>query len=224
VEKFDLIALVLDEHSLLLENSRNEFTKLKEQYALANATLVVVFLGERANRIIAGQQINDIEVLPCFDDTEGRQDVTIAVQGWIYEAQANMYSGSTVKLRTAIFVDVSDDVIKEHGIKPTEILGNLQDTDYFSVNRDGEANNYELVIVSRIARLEALAKTGDEKALYELGIAYLNGDGVAKSEPQAQMLLYKSYLHGNIEGIFALVDLFDEPTEHFRKLAAKHRK
>ena len=224
MEKFNLIVLVIDKYSLMLDDSRKDFIELKERYALTNATIVLIFVGKNANRIIAGQQICDIDKLPCFDDTNGRCDAALAIQSWIYEAQANMYSGSSVKMRTAIFVDVTDDIINTHGINPTDILGNLKETEYFKVNRENQTSFFEHITVSKISILEALAKTNDEKALYELGIAYLNGEGVNKNEPKAQMLLYKSYLHGNIEAIFALVDLFDEPSEHFRGLAAKHRK
>jgi TPR repeat protein len=221
MEKFDLLVLILDKHSLLLDASQQEFLRLKQQYALDNATLVVVFLGKMANRIISGQQISDIDILPEFDDSGGRQDAALSIQSWVYEAQANMYSGSTVKLRTAIFADVCDDLINTHRISPAEILGNLEETEYFEVNH--HTNAYEHAKVSKINKLEALAKNGEEKALYELGLAYLKGDDVEKNEPKAQMLLYKAYLRGNIDAIFALVDLFDEPTEHFRKEAAKHR-
>jgi TPR repeat protein len=215
VEKFDLIVLVLDKQSLLF----NKFDKFKHQYALDNATLVVVFLGEKANRIISGQQISDIDALPPFDDSEGRSDATLAIQGWVYEAQANMYSGNTVKLKTAIFMDACDNLVKKYNIEPANILGNLEETDYFQNNQ----GRFELITISKIAKLEALAKAGDEKALYDLGIIYTTGDGVDKDGPKAQMLLYKAYLRGNIDAIFALMDLFDEPTEHFRKEAAKHR-
>lgn len=219
MEKFDLIILVLDKKSLLLDASKQYYLNFKKQYALDNATLAVIFLGEKANRIISGQQISDIDILPEFDDSEGRTDAVLAIQSWTYEAQANMYSGSTVKLRTAIFMDVCDSLIKEHNIEPVDVLGNLENTDYFQKNQGG----FEFVAVSKIVRLEALTKAGDEKALYDLGIIYAIGNGVKKDEPKAQMLLYKAYLRGNINAIFALVDLFDEPTEHFLKEAAKHR-
>lgn len=222
MEKFNLIVLIVDRQSPLLDNSRRDFVNLKRQYALDNATLVVVFLGERANRVISGQQIGDIDGFPCFDDSEGKHDAALAIQGWVYEAQANMYSGSTVKLRTAIIADVSDDLIKAHNITPAGILGDLDETEYFRKIRRGEEIVYELAAVSPIAKLEALAKTGDEKALYELGIAYASGDKTEKNIPKAQMLLYKAYLRGNIDAIYALVDLFDAPTEHFLKEAAKH--
>jgi TPR repeat protein len=147
--------------------------------------------------------------------------VVVAIQSWVYEAQANMYSGSTVKLRTAVFADVCEDLLNAHRIKPAQILGNLEEAEYFQIN--SHTDTYEPIKVSKIAKLESLAKNGDIKALYELGLAYVTGEVVKKDESRAQMLLYKSYLRGNIEAIFALVDLFDEPIEHFRNEAAKHR-
>jgi hypothetical protein len=221
VEKFDLIVLLLDKHSLLLDVTGQKLNEFKQEYALVHATLAVIYIGEKANRIISGQPISGVDILPDFDDSEGRSDAVVAIQGWVYEAQANMYSGSTVKLRTAIFADVCDDVIDARQIEPAKILGNLEETEYFQINR--RTNTYEPMKIFKITRLEALAKSGDEKALYELGLAYVKGEGVEKNEPKAQMLLYKAYLRGNIDAIFALVDLFDEPTEHFRKEAAKHR-
>lgn len=221
MEKFDLLVLVIDKDSLLLDATGQELSGFLNRHALANATLVVIYICDKANRIISGQQISDIDTLPDFDDSEGRTDVTLAIQGWIYEAQANMYSGSMVQLRTAIFIDICGDVKKFHHIEPAKILGNLEKTEYFQMNRD--TNTYELAKVSKISKLEALAKSGDEKALYELGIAYHAGDGVKKNELRAQMLLYKAYLRGNIDAIFALVDLIDEPAEYFREEAAKHR-
>jgi hypothetical protein len=224
MEKFNLIVLVIDKHSQMLDDSQNGFIEFKQKYALDNATLVVIFIGEKANRIISGQQISDISTLPQFDDSDGRYDFALAIQSWVYEAQANMYSGSTIKLRTAIFVDVCDDVINKHSISPANILGNLKDTDYFQINRSGEVNVFELITISEISKLESLAKTGDEKALYKLGVAYAKGEGVEKNDTHAQLLLYKSYLRRNIDAIFALVDLCDNPSEHFCKEAAKHRK
>jgi len=221
VEKFDLIVLLLDKYSQLFDVPGQKMSEFKMVYALANATLSVIYIGDKANRIISGQQMSNIYMLPDFDDSEGRNDVVAAIQSWVYEAQANMYSGSTVKLRTAIFVDVCDDLIVTHHIDPADILGNLEDTEYFQLNRN--TNAYEPMTVSKIARLNALTKNGDEKAMYELGLAYVNGEGVEKDEPKAQRLLYKSYLRGNIDAVFALVDLFDEPLEHFLNEAAKHR-
>lgn len=221
MEKFDLIVLLLDKNSLLLDETGKKLSGFIQEYALAHATLAVIYIGEKANRIISGQQVSDIDALPDFDDSEGKNDTVVAIQSWVYEAQANMYSGSTIKLRTGIFADVSEDLVNIHRIEPAEILGNLEETDYFQVNR--QTNVYEPMKISKIAKLEALAKKGDEKALYELGLDYVNGKDVKKDESKAQMLLYKAYLRGNIDAIFALVDLFDEPTEHFRKEAAKHR-
>jgi hypothetical protein len=222
VERVDLIVLVLDKNSQMLDVSSSEFEKVKEQYALNNATLVVVFLGEFANRIIAGQQIGDIDELPHFNDSEGRLDAALSIQRWIYEAQANMYSGSSVKIRTAIIVDAADDMIEAHNINPASILGSLNETEYFQIDRHSEVNAYERITVSPIAKLEALANAGDEKAMYELALAYAAGDGVEVNEPQAQILLHRAYLRGNIDAIYALVDLFDNPTEHFYKEAARH--
>ena len=221
MEKFGLIVLILDQHSQLLDVSQQSFVNFKEQYALVNATLVVIFLGKMTSRIISGQLVSDIDTLPIFDDSAGRNDAVVAIKSWVYEAQANMYSGSTVKLRTGIFVDASDNLINVHLIEPAEILGNLEETEYFQINR--QTFSYEPMKISKIAKLEASAKTGDEKALYELGLAYATGEDVKKDELKAQMLLYKAYLRGNIDAVFALVDLFDEPDEHFRKEAAKHR-
>ena len=221
MERFDLIVLLLDRDSLLLDEAGQALSGFIQEYALSHATLVVVYIGGKANRIISGQLISEIDKLPIFDDSEGRNDAVVAIRSWIYEAQANMYSGSTVKLRTGIFVDVSDDLICVHLIDTAEVLGNLEETEYFQINR--QTFSYEPMKISKIAKLEALAKTGEEKALYELGLAYYNGLDVKKDEPKAQMLLYKAYLRGNIDAIFALVDLFDEPPEHFRKEAAKHR-
>ncbi|MDR2590322.1 MAG: hypothetical protein LBC71_04990 [Oscillospiraceae bacterium] len=73
-----------------------------------------------------------------------------------------------------------------------------------------------------ISKLEAMIDIGDEEAMYNLGIAYARGNGVAIDKHKAQMLLYKAYLRGNIEAIFALVDLFDNPPEHFINEAVKH--
>jgi TPR repeat protein len=218
--KFNLIVLVLGRQSLLLDSSRNNFIDFKKQYALDNTTLVVIFLGEKANRIISGQPICGIDIFPNFDDSEGKQDVAINIQGWLYEAQSNIKSDNMVKIKTAIFVDVCDDLIEKHNINPADILGSLEEIKYFCINR--HTKNYELVKVSQFSKIESLAKTGDKKALYDLGIAYATGDCVEKDNPQAQIMLFKSYLRGNIEAIFALVDMFDEPSEHFCELAAKH--
>ena len=221
MEKFDLIVLLLDKNSLLLDATGQKLSEFLHEYALAHATLAVIYIGEKANRIISGQQISSIGALPSFDDSEGRNDTVVGIQSWVYEAQANMHSGSTVKLRTAIFADICDYLADTHHIDPAEILGNLEETEYFQV--DHHTNTYEPMKITKISKLEALAKNGDEKAMYELGLAYLAGEGVEKNELRAQMLLYKSYLRGNIEAIFALVDLFDEPTEFFLNQAAKHR-
>ena len=68
-----------------------------------------------------------------------------------------------------------------------------------------------------------MAKNGDEKAMYELGLAYITSAGVTKDEMKAERLLYKPYLRGNIDAIFALADLLDEPLGLYRTAAAKHR-
>ena len=221
MEKFDLLVLLLDRDSLLFDASGEKISEFKKEYALVNATLVAIYIGEKASRVISGQQFADIDILPVFDDSDGRADAVIAIRSWVYEAQANMYSGSTVKLRTAIFVDVCYDILNARRIEPAEILGGLDDTEYFQINR--HTGIFELIKVSNIAKLEALANDGDAKALYELGLACFYGDGVRKDELRAQMLFYKAYLRGNIDAIFALVDLFNEPVEHFRKEAAKFR-
>ena len=221
MEKFDLIVLLLDKNSLLRDAAGQKFNEFKQEYALANTTLAVIYIGEKTNRIISGQPVGDIDVLPQFDDSEGRLDIALSIQSWVYEAQANMYSGSTVKHRTAIFADVCSDLLNAHRIEPAEILGGFEETEYFQINR--HTDTFEPIKVSEISKLEVLAKNGDAKALYELGLAYVAGEGVKKDELKAQMLLYKSYLRGKIEAIFALVDLFDEPNEHFRREAAKHR-
>ena len=224
MEKYDLLVLALDKHSSLLEPAGCVFARLKNQYALNHATLVLIFLGKTATRIIAGQQIGEIGALPPFNDTDGSADAILAIQSWIYEAQANMYSGSTAKMRTAVFVDASGDVLEAHRIKPADVLGNLEETDYYRKAGDGEADAYEQVVVSPVARLEALAKAGDEKALYELGLAYINGEGVEKNSPKGQMMLHKAYLRGNIDAIYALVDLSEEPSEYYIREAAKHER
>ena len=221
MEKFNLIVLLLDKNSMLFDNTGQKLNEFIREYALTHATLVVIYIGGKANRVFAGQHICDIDTLPDFDESEGENDVIAAIQRWVYEAQANMYSGSAAKLRTGIFADVCDELINIHHIKPAEILGNLEETEYFQVHR--QTNSCELIEVSKIEKLEALAKNGDEKALYELGLAYVTGEGVKKDEPKAQILLYKAYLRGNIDAIFALVDLFDDLSEHFRNEAAKHR-
>lgn len=216
-----MVVLLLDKDSQLLDATGQNLSAFKHDYALAHATLAVIYVGKKANRIISGQQISNIDTFPDFDDSEGRNDTVVAIQSWVYEAQANMYSGSTVKLRTAIFVDICDDLLDAHSIEPANILGNLEETEYFQVNKN--TSTFEPVMISKIAKLEALARNGDEKALYELGIAHIFGDGVEKNELKAQLLLYKAYLRGNIDAIFALVDLFDEPDELFQKEAKKHR-
>jgi len=221
VEKFDLIVLLLDKNSILFDAHGHKLKELIHGYALTHATLVVVFIGEKANRIISGQQVSEIDMLPPFDDSDGRTDVVLAIQSWIYEAHANMYSGSTVKIRTAIFADINDDLIDAHCVKPAKILGNLEEIEYYQAKRNN--NTFELMNISKISKLEALARSGDERAMYALGLIYITGEDVDKDEYKAQRLLYKSYLHGNIDAIFALVDMFDEPTEHFRTEAAKHR-
>ena len=221
MEKFDLIVLLLDRNSILIDETGQKLSRFIQDYALTHTTITVIYIGEKANRIIPGQQVSSIDTLPPYDDSEGRNDTVVAIQSWVYEAQANMYSGSTVKLRTGIITDISDDLVITHHIEPAEILSNLVETEYFQVNR--QTNTYKPMKISKITKLETLAKHGDEKALYELGLAYITGEDVKKDEPKAQMLLYKAYLRGNIDAIFALVDLFDEPTEYFRKVAAKHR-
>ena len=221
MEKFDLIILLLDKKSLLFDESSLKLSEFIKEYAHAYATLVVIYIGEKINRVISGQQADSITKLPKFDDSEGRNDAVVAIQTWIYEAQANMYSGSADKLRTGIFADIDDDLLNYHHLEPAAILGDLEETDYYQINH--QTNSFEPLKISKIAKLEALSKNGDEKAQYELGLAYIYGVDVKKDELKAQMLLYKAYLRGNIDAIFALVDLFDEPSEHFRKEAAKHR-
>jgi len=222
MEKYDLLILILSRDSLLLDSSREDFARLKQNYALNNATLVLVFLGERANRVISGEQIYDIEALPCFDDSEGKEDVVISIQGWIYEAQSNIISGNIAKMRTAVFLDIADDLAAKHCISPAGLTGGLEDTYFYRKSIDINMCSFELIGVSPIEKLQALAETGDEHAMYELGIAYAKGDGVELNIPKGQMLLYKSYLRGNINAIRVLVEEFDNPQEHFIKEAAKH--
>jgi len=222
VEKYDLLVLVLGNDSVLLDSSGQEFIKFKQEFASENATIVVVFVGVSVNRVISGQSICDIDVIPCFDDSEGRQDAVVAIQSWVYEAQANMHSGNAANVKTAIFVDVSDDVRKLRKIEPLKVLGSLENTDFYYKAQHYETHAFEQIKVSKIEKLETLVKTGNEKAMYELGLAYANGEGVKTDRPKAQMLLYNSYLRGNIDAIFAIVDLFDDLDMHFYKEAARH--
>jgi hypothetical protein len=220
VEKYDLLVAVLDEQSILLDTSKQDFFNLKQYHAHDNATFVLIYLRNKANRIISGQIIDDIEMLPCFDDTDGKLDAIQNIYNWIYEAQSNMQSGNVVKLRTGIFVDVLENILDKHSITPVGVLGNLEETYYYTKNSVTEL--FELVDVSMIERLDALASKGDEKAMYELGVAFATGKGIEIDLPKAQMLLYKSYLRGHVDSIFTLVDLIDEPTEHIVKEAEKH--
>ena len=216
-----MLVLLIDKNSPLLDAAGQNLSGLIHEYALANATVAAIYIGEKANRAISGQPASSIKALPEFCDSDGRSDTAVAIQSWVYEAQANMYSGSAAKLRTAIFSDVCDALVEAHRIEPAEMLGRLGETEYFQA--DCGASTYEPMKITRVSRLEALAKNGDEKAMHELGLAYAAGEGVEKNEPKAQMLLYRSYLRGNVDAIFALVDLFDEPSEHFRNEAKKHR-
>ena len=222
MEKYDLLVLVLGSDSILTDSSGQEFIKFKQEFASENATIVVVFVGVSVNRVVSGQSICHIDAIPCFDDSEGRQDAMAAIQSWVYEAQANMHSGSSANVKTAIFVDVSDDVRKLRKIEPLKILGSLENTDFYYNAQHDETQTFEQVKVSQIDKLETLVKTGNEKAMYELGLAYATGEGVKTDRPKAQILLYKSYLKGNIEAIFAIVDLFDDLDMHFYKEAARH--
>ena len=194
----------------MLDASRDELDIVKQQYALSNATLVVIYIGDTANRIISGQQISEVDRLPPFAGSEGRQDVSLSIKSWIYEAQANMYSGSSEKIRTAVIADASNEVLTSNGIEPADILGNLEETYYFRKTRNNGENSFEYVDVTKIDKLKALAKAADDKALYELGLAYAAGDGVDVSYPQARMLLYKAHLRGNAEAARALSNLDDE--------------
>jgi hypothetical protein len=222
VEKYDLIVLALGNESVLLESSGQELIKLKQEFASENATMIVIFVGVAINRVISGQQICEIDALPCFDDSKGRQDAVPAIQSWVYEAQANIHSGSSPNVKTAIFVDVSDDIRKLRKIEPLKIVGSLESTDFYNIVQHEDTHSFEKFEISRISKLEALAKSGSEKAMYELGLAYEKGDGVVIDRPKAQMLLYKSYLRGNIDAIFAIIDLFEDLDMHFYKEAARH--
>jgi hypothetical protein len=222
VEKYGLLILLLGKQSAISGQHQQELVRLKQQYALDNAVLVVVFLGKKANRVIAGQKINEIDSLPDFDDSEGTADSVHGIKTWIYEAQAISRAGSTCKVRTAIFADVSEDIVTAFGIDPADLSGDAEDVDYFKKIESDETGDYEPVVVSHATKLEALAITGDEKALYKLGLLYVTGEGVEKNPTKAQMLLYKAYLRGHIDAIYALVDLFDEPGKHFCEEAARH--
>ena len=229
MEKYDLLILILDKDSYMLEASGCELAGFKQRYALDNSSFVVIYLGEAASRVIAGQRISEINSLPPFDDTGAGQDAILSIKSWIYEARVNTLTGDSAMTRTAIFVDASDDPLIKHEIIPAKILGGLNETDYFQkydcgerTNNNGGKSSFELVNVNPIEILEALASEGDQQALYELGFAYATGDGVEKNNIKAQRMLYKAYLHGNIEAIFALVDLTEDPAEHFLREAARH--
>ena len=221
MEKYNLLILLLDNNSNLLDTTQQGFSVLKNQYALENATLVLIYIGEKANRIIAGQQINEIDEFPKFDGSEGTADVSLGIQRWAYEAQMNMYSGSSNKTRTAIFVDISNEICEAFKINPSNILGTLEDTDYYYVKNQDGITAFEQAAVTSIEKLEVLAKTGDDKAQYSLGLAYVKGDGVPQDTGKAQSLFYNASRRGNTDALFALIDYYDDPDRHISEEAAE---
>ena len=222
MEKYNLLVFIAGKQSKMHDSYGQDFFEIKQKYAMSGATLVLVFVGSKANRVIAGQQIGEIEALPPFDDSDGKSDVLHSIGAWIYEAQRNIHSGSAEKVKTAVFVDIPDEVCQQFGIDPIGVLRTLEDTDYYKLTEVDGARIYEQATVSRIAKLKELAKTGDEKAIHELAMAFLTGDGIEKNPSRAQSLLYKAYLRGNIKSIFTLAELPGEPNTHFHEEAAKH--
>ena len=223
MEKYNLLVLMADSSSEILDRNGRWFSKIKQYYAHENATLMLIFIGKNANRIIAGQQIGDVEALPVFDDSEGRADVSFSIQNWIYEARMNMYSGSFSKTRTAVIADVSDELLVAHSINPIEILSGAEDTDYYFKTEHCGRNLFAQAKVSTIEKLTARANAGDDKAQYMLGHAYYYGEGVEKNIIEAQIYFDRAYLRGNTEALFALVDLFENPGEGLCEKAAKLR-
>ena len=221
MEKYGLLLLVVGKDSEMLDEPNRSFLRFRQRYALENATLVLIFAGERAYRAIAGGRIFEIDTFPPFDDSSGRPDVASSIQNWLYEAQANMYSGGAHKLSTAVFVDLPDDVMASAGINHVKLLESADETDYYRMAEHDGIREYERVALSAIDKLESLASAGDEAAQYKLALAYLAGEGVRKNPAKAQMLLFKSFMRGNIDALYAAIDLFDEPDKYMCKEAAK---
>jgi len=219
MEKFSLLVLIVGEDSKLLQTPQ-EYFNFKKQYALEDATLVLIFAGKRVNRIIAGQQIGEIDALPIFDDSQGVSDITHAIQKWTYEAQVNMCSGSE-KVKTGIFVDVSDKISEINKINSSSIMGGFDKTEYFQATEcDGE-RAFQHISVSSIDQLESLAKTGDAVALYKLGLSYLNGERVEKDALRAQRILKQAVLRGNTDALYAMIDYFEQPGDYICESAAE---
>ena len=219
-EKYNLLIFILDEQSTKFNSSQEEFRRVKQQYAHYDATLVLIFVDKVANRVISGQPISEIDEFPPFDDTDGKQDVVNSIHRWVYEAQCNVYSINPNKIRTAVFVDVSDEVISRFNIVPHRIVGSLVNIDYYEKTKRDEGNIYTLVAVSSIDKLKVLTESEDENAQYKLGLAYINGDGVDKDLLTARSFFLKSSLRGNREALFAMVDLFEEPDKYSCEKAA----
>jgi len=219
--EYSLLVLILGEQSEILRASQEELYEFTRQYFIMNVMLVLIFLGKKANRVIAGQQINRINNFPSFDDSEGSLDIVKSTHEWICEAQANVKSDNINKNRTAVFIDVSDEIITRAKITSFSLLGESDETDYYTRAKTDGAWDFKQVSVTSISKLKSLSKTGDSDAQYKLGLAYANGGGVEIDLQKAKLLFFQASIRGNINALYALVDFFDEPDKHSCEKAAE---
>ncbi len=78
------------------------------------------------------------------------------------------------------------------------ILYSLCPAGAFAYDSDGNLDSAD------IARLRVQADKGDPEAQYDLGEAYLKGEGVVQSEKEAAKWYYRSAMQGYVDGQIAM--------------------
>jgi hypothetical protein len=215
MEKYNLVVLIVGNQPEMLSVTQDAYSEITQQHTLDNTVFMLIFIGKTAHRIIAGKRIDEIEFIrdeiediPSLNSSDGEQDIEDSIHKWIDRTQSEMHSDISSEIRTAIFVNLPDG--RSSPINPSRLLGIFGNTDFYKSVKKDVGFCYEFVEVSFISGLEEMANIGDEDAQFRLGLLYINGEGVVKDPFKGRDMLYKAYLRGRIDALFALADSFDD--------------